>query len=126
MSATHPLKKILSKRVTTIVLILALFYVIAGIGHNVLKYRNYQKSFAEHKADIDQLTQDNLQLSELLTFLDTDEAVDAYARTRLGLQQEGERAFIITENGLEATVRVDDLAQPREPNMHKWLRYFFY
>ena len=116
----------LSQRMPMLVFIAVLFYVAISIVGNIREYQKYQQELATHKANIDQLTEDNLQLSELLTFLNTDDAVDAYARTRLGLQQQGERAFIITQEGIQNTKRVDDLPIVEEPNTQKWFRYFFY
>jgi len=125
MNTIHPLKTIFTKKLTIILLFVILVYIVVSIGGDILKYRSYQQDLALHKKNIDQLSQDNLQLSELLTFLNTDEAVDSYARTRLGLQQEGERAFIITEDGAGTTIRVDSIIEPEESNSIRWKRYFF-
>ena len=102
-----------------------LIFIVAAIVGNVLEYNTYQKELATHNATIDQLSQDNLQLSDLLTYLNSNEAVYTYARTRLGLRGEGERAFIITEDTIETTARVDDIESHTEKNAHKWYRYYF-
>jgi cell division protein FtsB len=125
MEQKHPLQKIFTKRVTILILFAILIYISFAIVSNIFEYREYQQKLAKHNAEIDQLTRDNLQLTELMNFLNTDAAVDAYARTRLGLQAEGEKAFIITEEGIETTTRVDDLAVTIEPTTRKWYRYFF-
>jgi len=124
MNKSHVLQRIFTKKITILALSAILIYVMVAIIGSILEYRSYQEKLSQHRANIDQLSQDNLQLNDLLSFLNTDDAVDAYARTRLGLQNEGERAFIITEGSLEAT-RVNDLTVPLESGAHKWLRYYF-
>ena len=125
MAQEHPLENIFSKRATLAVLLLMLLYIVIAIGGNIVEYRTYQKELATHNATIDQLSQDNLQLSDLLTYLKSDEAVDSYARTQLGYKKEGERAFIITQESIETTARVDDIQQEEEKNAFRWYRYYF-
>lgn len=125
MEKSHPLEKFFKSRVTLLVSFGLLVFILISIISNVVEYRAYQKELAEHRATIDQLSQDNLQLSDLLSYLNSEEAVDAYARTRLGLQQDGERAYIITEDTIATTARVDGLQQDKEKNINKWYRYYF-
>ena len=125
MAQKHPLEKFFTSRISIMVLVGFLIFIVIAIGGNIFEYRSYQKELAKHRETIDQLSQDNLQLSDLLTYLNSEEAVDTYARTRLGFKQVGERAFIITEDTVETTSRVDGIELDTEKNIHKWYRYYF-
>lgn len=85
------------------------------------------------QAQIEQYEGRKLSLVELLARLDSDEALDKEARTRLGLRKPGERVIILQGgDGMQASWQ-DDVQAPLanlvgpdvRSNPRRWLDYFF-
>lgn len=111
----------------------ALFIVAGGT--------TVRESFREWKVDqdirqmqseIERLEGKKLTLSELIQRLDSPDAVDKEARTRLGLRKPGERVIILQGMENPATWQDDSvLAKQAEApkdvrtNPKRWLDYFF-
>jgi cell division protein FtsB len=85
------------------------------------------------QAEVEKLEGKKLALSELVQRLDSPEALDKEARTRLDLRQPGERVIILRGMGDPGSWQDNMDAQPvsaataidTRDNMHRWLDYFF-
>jgi len=85
------------------------------------------------QAEVEKLEGKKLALSELVQRLDSPEALDKEARTRLDLRQPGERVIILRGMGDPGSWQDDMDAQPvsavtsadDRDNMHRWFDYFF-
>ncbi len=112
-------------------------FLLVGVSTVRESYREWKvdQEIRQMQTEIERLEGKKLSLAELIARLDSPEAVDKEARTRLGLRKPGERVVIL--RGLEgaqpweaelgdvglpvaATVSVDTRSNPR-----KWLDYFF-
>jgi len=110
-------------------------FLVVGISTIRETYREWQVDQEIHQmqAQIEQYEGRKLSLVELLARLDSDEALDKEARTRLGLRKPGERVIILQGgDGLQASWQ-DDVqtavakvaAADLRSNPRRWLDYFF-
>jgi cell division protein FtsB len=110
-------------------------FLVVGISTVRETYREWQVDQEIHQmqAQIEQYEGRKLSLVELLARLDSDEALDKEARTRLGLRKPGERVIILQGgDGMQASWQDDvqtsaaNLAAPDlRSNPRRWLDYFF-
>jgi len=84
------------------------------------------------QAEVEKLEGKKLALSELIQRLDSPEALDKEARTRLDLRQPGERVIILRGMGDPGSWSDDMDTQPASvateddrDNMQRWMDYFF-
>ena len=84
------------------------------------------------QAEVEKLEGKKLALSELIQRLDSPEALDKEARTRLDLRQPGERVIILRGMGDPGSWSDDMDSQPASvateddrDNMQRWMDYFF-
>ena len=84
------------------------------------------------QAEVEKLEGKKLALSELIQRLDSPEALDKEARTRLDLRQPGERVISLRGMGDPSSWQDELDAQPAavsaeddRDNMHRWMNYFF-
>ena len=86
------------------------------------------------QSEIEQLEGRKLELAELLNRLDSSDALDKEARTRLGLKKPGERVIILrgfdgtsstwSDDGIVLTA-VSSSAPETRTNPQLWFDYFF-
>lgn len=97
-------------------------------------YREWKvdQEIRQMQAEVERLEGRKLTLAELIQRLDSPDAVDKEARTRLGLSKPGERVIIL--RGMDETVSWQDDAGTVAPeeapvdtrdNPKRWLEYFF-
>jgi len=109
--------------------------MVVGISTVRETYREWQvdQEIKHLQAQIEQYEGRKLSLVELLSRLDSAEAMDKEARTRLGLKKPGERVIILQgADGMQASWQ-DDLAladsEATAPdlrsNPQRWFDYFF-
>jgi cell division protein FtsB len=109
-------------------------FVVAG-GTTVREsFREWKvdQEIRQMQSEIERLEGKKLTLSELIQRLDSPDAVDKEARTRLGLRKPGERVIILRGMEDPATWQDDGtLAKQAEApkdtrnNAKRWLDYFF-
>lgn len=110
-------------------------FLVVGISTVRETYREWQVDQEIHQmqTQIEQYEGRKLSLVELLARLDSNEALDKEARTRLGLRKPGERVIILQgSDGMQASWQ-DEVQTPvvnlasadLRSNPKRWLDYFF-
>lgn len=95
--------------------------------------RNYAQERAvdleinEARAEIERYESKNKELSEVIGYLESDQAIEEKARLNLGLKKQGETVAVIAtlpqvseDSALQGSASNEKLSNP-----HKWLNYFF-
>ncbi len=109
-------------------------FLVAGASTVRESYREWKvdQEIQQMQSEIERLEGKKLTLAELIQRLDSPDAVDKEARTRLGLRKPGERVIIL--RGMEDAASWQDdsvLAKQAETpkdtrnNAKRWLEYFF-
>ena len=105
-----------------------LFFVGLNFTRSWYKNREINQEITGLRQEIKKIEKDNLQLSELIKYLNSTAYLEEKARIDLGLKKEGENTIIIPD-------LTNDLIPPPElesaddagliSNPQKWWRYFF-
>jgi cell division protein FtsB len=124
---TYSLGQFISRPGVFSVLILgALVLVSIPAVRNYAQERAVDLEINEAKAEIERYTNKNKELSEVIGYLESDQAIEEKARLNLGLKKQGETVAVIaaspqvSEDLSPAAARLEELSNP-----HKWLNYFF-
>jgi cell division protein FtsL len=106
-----------------IVLIIAVFLVAWPASKNYLKDRALSKEIAKVEAEIKKYEADNQSLSEAISYLASDQALEDRARMDLNLKKPGEEIIVVKEINPEKN-NVPD-ANANLSNPQKWWLCFF-
>ncbi len=95
--------------------------------------RNYAQERAvdleinEARAEIEHYGNQNKELSQVINYLESDQAIEEKARLNLGLKKEGEKVAVIADKPQvsEESATNNQALQEKLSNPHKWLNYFF-
>ena len=131
--------KFLSSRVFIIIGICLLVFIGFSLGKET--YRNYQieKEIQALEEEISGLEKNNDNLTHLIEYFKTESYQEKEARQKLGLQKEGEKVVVITEENLEpeelemesAENSIQEFNQSEEiqkeeiSNPRKWWNFIF-
>lgn len=111
-------------------------FLVAGASTVRESYREWKvdQEIRQMQAEIERLEGRKLTLAELIQRLDSPDAMDKEARTRLGLRKPGERVIIL-RGAEDPTTWQDDAVEALGPesgapsdertNPRRWLDYFF-
>ncbi|MEI7620650.1 MAG: septum formation initiator family protein [Candidatus Falkowbacteria bacterium] len=95
--------------------------------------RNYAQERAvdleinEAKAEIERYESKNKELSNVIGYLESDQAIEEKARLNMGLKKQGEKVAVIADRPQvsEESVVGSNPSNEKLSNPHKWLNYFF-
>jgi cell division protein FtsB len=114
------------KQIIISVFILGVFVlIIIPYLENRQKRLELERQIMETKDQIIKYEDSNVNLKELLTYLESDQAIEERARLNLGLQKEGEQVVIIKRSEFEEVLDSEE-EDVDLSNFQKWIRYFFY
>jgi cell division protein FtsB len=117
-------KQLLSNK-PVLLLLVGLLVLLSNV-----KYRQWQiqraiekeKRILTEQADLQQKKRN--ELSESLSYLNSNSFKERVARQQLGLKKEGEVVYNFTENSSIKTDRVQEAANENKTNIQKWWEYF--
>ena len=113
-----------SQRFLAIIGLVFLVLVIFPLARVYSQRRLVEKEIADVQAQIDSFEQENQDLSELLSYLQSDQALEEAARTNLNLKKPGEGVIVIEDKSGQNIVGSAVAAAPTS-NLAKWWQYFF-
>ncbi|MCK9361044.1 septum formation initiator family protein [Patescibacteria group bacterium] len=109
-------------------------FLVAGASTVRESYREWKvdQEIRQMQSEIERLEGKKLTLAELIQRLDSSDAVDKEARTRLGLRKPGERVIILRGMDDPASWQDDtalamqtETPEDTRTNARRWLDYFF-
>lgn len=109
----------------------ALLIVVLLLGFtlvkNILKNVEIKKRIATERARVEKLKQDNADLTQKLTEIQSQEYIEKQLRDKLGLAKEGEIVVVLpdttTLEKLAPEVPIEQETLP-DPNWKKWIHLF--
>ena len=124
---SHKKSKWLESGLVLVVLSLVLLFFAVNYLRNWNKSREINKEISNLNQEVKKLEGDNLQLTELIKYLNSTAFLEEKARTDLGLKKEGEKTIILSNFGQNATSsdQTSNNQQGQDSNFRKWWRYFF-
>jgi cell division protein FtsB len=125
-----------AKRWSLFVIVSLVLFFVVSVSSVRETYREWKfdQELKRMQSEIEQLEGRKLELAELLNRLDSPDALDKEARTRLGLKMPGERVIILrgfdgtsstwSDDGIVLTA-VSSSAPETRTNPRLWFDYFF-
>ena len=113
---------------------LFLVVILYGLGKSIVTNYQVNKEIARLQNEINKLDDQNIEMTQLLEYIQTDDFVAREARMKLGLKKQGEHLVIVqeTEGDLEASrVLTENITNDRETineesNIKKWINFILY
>jgi cell division protein FtsB len=103
--------------------------VLVLIGIPAVKNYGQQKAIdieiKEAQAEIERFTGQNQEIKEVISYLESDQAVEDQARLNLGLKKAGEKVVVISDRPQVVESLPGSVSQENLSNPHKWFNYFF-
>jgi len=109
-----------------------LVWIGLSLGKEAYRKRQIQNEISNLQKQIQQMSQDNSDLSNLVSYLSTSEFQEKEARAKLDLQKDDEK-MIVLRKSLNPQMKNSGVSQdlnqiveaPNMPNWQKWLGFFF-
>ena len=120
-----------------VVAVVLLAFVVLGLfGYSIskenAKKKEIEKDIASLQAQAENIKQENMALSDRISYLGSKDYQEVQAKDKLNLQSPGESVVIIAprssaQNVVSQVVKNETASQPdaTTPNYQKWLAYFF-
>jgi len=113
------------QRFLTIVGLTFLIIIIFPLAQTYSQRRLIEKEIQDVQGQINNYEIQNKQLQDLITYLQSDQSLEAQARLNLNMKKPGE-GVIVVENKKTNAVQVElDSDNKLDSNLIKWWRYFF-
>lgn len=112
------------------VLLVLLFFVTYKLSHQIYRQNKVNKEVDALQTEINQLDQENKDLNELISYLQTDDFKEKEAKDKLNLIKEGEKLILVKEHELQTESTNEEKEDSAEIIVHHanyfwWWHYFF-
>lgn len=125
MAKVSTIKRIISSKALTYLLILFLFFGLVSLGREINRRLVLKKEFSNLENQINLLEIENQQILKEIEQMQTDYFKERQARLKLGLQKPGEQVVIIQDNeSAELESKIKYLGK-KISNFRFWWSYFF-
>jgi len=111
-------------------LLVLLFFITFKLSHQVYRQNKVNEEVEALQSEIDQLDQENKDLNELISYLQTDDFKEKEAKDKLNLIKEGEQLVLVKENEVQQKQEEKDNFKDTEvivyhANYYWWWHLFF-
>ncbi|MFA7087763.1 MAG: septum formation initiator family protein [Patescibacteria group bacterium] len=113
-----------SQRFLAIIGLGFLLMIIFPLARTYSQRRLVEKEINDIKEQIKNFENQNQELDGMISYLQSDQALEEQARLNLNLKKPGEKVVVI-ENKTAVVAAVDEEPQEIVGNFLKWWRYFF-
>lgn len=125
MAKVSTIKRIISSKALTYLLILFLFFGLVSLGREINRRLVLKKEFSNLENQINLLEIENQQILKEIEQMQTDYFKERQARLKLGLQKPGEQVVVIQDNeSAEVESKIKYLGKEIS-NFRFWWSYFF-
>ena len=125
MAKVSTIKKIISSKALTYLLILFLFFGLVSLGREINRRLVLKKEFFNLENQINLLEIENQQIVKEIEQMQTDYFKERQARLKLGLQKPGEQVVVIQDNESSETESKIKYLGKKISNFRFWWSYFF-
>ncbi len=124
-------KKALKSKLLIVVEIGVLVMFSSALVKEVVHKHQVESEVNKLQEELTRLEQSNIELGNLIKYLESPEYTEEQARLKLGLQKPGEKVVAVLGDATDGAETVDGgsstlaAAQASAPNPQKWWNYFF-
>jgi cell division protein FtsB len=109
-----------SKTIGLLVL-LFVFFLSTSVFKEYKKQQNLDGRIQELKSEMQNIKKNNISLTQMVGYLESDEYFEMEARRNLGYKKEGEKVVVVN-NFQQEVAKKEKVSQE---NWEKWFMYFF-
>ncbi|OGI25921.1 MAG: hypothetical protein A3J76_00245 [Candidatus Moranbacteria bacterium RBG_13_45_13] len=109
-----------------------LVYIGVSLGKEAYRKRQVQKEIENLQSEIAKVSQENSEMSNLMSYLSSQEFQEKEAREKLNLQKENEKMIVLHKDLEQPAASTDQdseqnraASEDKSPNWQKWLKFFF-
>ena len=119
--------RIFSSKIFFVIFLIIVIYLSVNIYREVKQRVEVKKEIANLKMEIENLTNENDKLDDLIKYFETEEYIESSSREKLGYRKPGEKVIVFTEEGLDSifNTREEGSNLEEKPNIKLWWDYFF-
>ena len=114
-----------SQRFLAIIGLAFLVVIVFPLARTYSQRRLVEKEIEEVKEQIKDYENQNQSLKELISYLQSDQSLEAQARMNLNLKKPGEAVIVVEDKEMGPASISPVLADASSTNLAKWWRYFF-
>jgi len=118
-------KLISNQRFLAIVGLVFLIIIIFPLAKTYSQRRLIEKEIEGIKAEISQFENQNQELKEIISYLESEQSLEEQARLSLNMKKPGEQVIVIEEKDMIAKGEKNKLSFDTRSNFRKWWNYFF-
>jgi len=111
-----------------LLLIIIFIFVSINLVRGWKNSRQVNQEITDLKQEVKNLEKDNLELTELIEYFNSDAYIEKKARIDLGLKKEGERVVVVNNqenNPTKQQSNTEEGEQKLKSNLQEWWRYLF-
>lgn len=113
-----------SQRFLAIIGLVFLLLIIFPLAKTYTQKRMVENEINGVKKEISDFEKSNQELREMITYLQSDQSLEAQARLNLNLKKPGEKVIVIEEPKIASSSGYTNNATSSESNLAKWWHYF--
>ncbi len=126
-----PIKKLLQSKLVIVFEVTVLVALSVALGKEVIRKYQVEAEIEELQQEISSLEERNVELDQLITYLDSRDYEEEQARLQLGLQRPGESVVAVLgasverdENSVSGSVLEYQPEQDATSNPQRWWDFF--
>lgn len=118
--------RIFSSKIFFLFVLVFSIYLATNLYRDLQKRQRVKQEIQNLKNQINEVDKQNNDLKNLISYFETDEYTESFAREKLGFKKPGEKIIILPkqENTLDKTNNNDEKSKIYN-NMKSWWDYFF-
>jgi len=131
ITASPKIKSVLKNKLFLVGGIMILAFVLIRLGQTWNRGREIKSEIITLQEQTQSLEKENLELTELINYLNSVAYIEEKARVDLGLKKEGEKLVIVSSQNLKGgsaqAITAEGAETPAEAgsNIKKWWQHFF-
>jgi cell division protein FtsB len=115
-----------NQKVVALLILAVIILFLFPLAKSYSQRKVIEKEITQLQEEINKYEQDNEELKEFLSYIDSNQAVEKQARTSLNLKKSGEGVIVIEEPSEEEKKEmIEQEKMKQQGNFKKWLKYFF-
>jgi cell division protein FtsB len=118
--------RIFSSKIFFIIFFIIVIYLSVSVYREIKQRVEVKKEISNLKMEIENLSNENNKLDDLIEYFETEEYIEATSREKLGYKKPGEKIIVFTEEDkISNSNSIVENNSEKIPNVRLWWNYFF-
>jgi cell division protein FtsB len=119
--------RIFSSKIFFVIFLIIVIYLSVNVYREIKQRVEVKREIANLKMEINNLSNENDKLGDLIEYFETEEYIELSSREKLGYKKPGEKIIVFTEEGGDGILNTAQNRNSlnRKSNLKLWWDYFF-